>query len=329
MPNYKHLTLEQRYQIAANLKVNWKQKDIALELAVDKGTMSREISRNKGKRGYSAKQAHDLATKRKKSKNVSIKITSALKKEISSFLKKDWSPEQISGYFKKHEKKISHETIYKFIAQDKKDGGVLYKNLRCKKKRKKRYGSNDRRGIIKNRVSIDQRPSIVEGRSRLGDWEADTVIGKNHKGVLVTLVERKTRYTVIRSVNSKKASVVKDAIIQALSEIKDFVATITFDNGKEFAYHEAIASELDAKCYFANPYHSWERGTNENTNGLIRQYFPKSQDLRNVTKKDTDYVMNRLNTRPRKILNFERPIDQFIGHMLLFKLVGNKIALTG
>lgn len=328
MSKFKHLDLEQRYQIAAFLKIKMKQMHIAMELGVDPGTISRELRRNKGKRGYSATQAHALALTRKKDKKVNKKLVGERVLKIVELLNEDWSPEQISGDLKKKGQAISHEAIYQFIDQDKKSGGTLYKHLRCKKKRKKRYGSNDRRGMIKNRVSIEQRPAVVESRSRLGDWEADTVIGKNHKGVLVTLVERKTRYTIVRHVESKKAQVVKNAIVKALSPIKNFVKTITFDNGKEFAYHEAIASELETKCYFAHPYHSWERGTNENTNGLIRQYFPKSQDLRKVSRKDTDYVMKKLNTRPRKILNFERPFDQFIGHMLLVKLAGEKIALA-
>ena len=202
--------------------------------------------------------------------------------------------------------------IYQHIWADKRNGGTLFKHLRCShKKRRKRYGSKYRRGIIKNRVSIDERPAIVDQKKRIGDWEIDTIIGKNHKGALVTAVERKTQFTCIEHVFNKSADMVTRALVKMLSPFKDRVLTITCDNGKEFAFHEHIAALLDADVYFAHPYQAWERGLNENINGLIRQYFPKNFDFRIIKKNDTSFVEKRLNQRPRKSLEFDSPFDRF------------------
>ena len=229
-------------------------------------------------------------------------------------LKKQYSPEQISGVLnKEHGISLSHQAIYDHVGADKSDGGHLWKNLHhSSKKRKKRYGSNDYRGRIKNRVGIEKRPAVVDERSRIGDWEIDTIIGKGHKGTLVTIVERKSRYTLSECVNSKNAREVAEATVELLSPIKDKVLTITADNGREFSLHEEIARRLDTQFYFARPYHSWERGTNENTNSLIRQYFPKSTDLREVTDGQVKFVCDRLNDRPRKTLDFLRPNHAFL-----------------
>ena len=208
---------------------------------------------------------------------------------------------------------ISHEWIYQYIYQDKLYGGTLHQHLRCKKKRRKRYGSYDRRGQIINRVSIDERPAIVDKRKRIGDWELDTVIGKAHKQAIVTITERKTRLSLIRKVKFKTAENVADAIIELLGPMKKWVKTLTADNGKEFAFHERIAKALNAKFYFAHPYSSWERGLNENTNGLIRQYLPKKTDFKKVTQKQIDNVMEKLNNRPRKCLGFKTPNQVFFG----------------
>ena len=198
------------------------------------------------------------------------------------------------------------------IKADKLSGGSLYRHLRChKKKYKKRYGSNDRRGFIPNRKSIDERPGIVNEKSRIGDWEGDTVIGKNHKGALVTLVERKTKFTLVAYVANKTAENVTQAMIALLAPHVEKVHTITVDNGKEFAYHEQITKKLNSQVYFAHPYHSWERGLNENTNGLIRQYVPKKSEINTTTQNQLGTIMNKLNFRPRKSLNFDSPADIF------------------
>lgn len=215
--------------------------------------------------------------------------------------------------------RISHEWIYQYIYADKRAGGNLYRYLRCQKKRRKRYGSYNRRGTIPNQVSIDERPAIVDARGRLGDWEGDTVIGKRHQGALVTLVERKSLYTVMQAVVHKTAGAVRNAVTEVLTPFADLVHTITYDNGREFADHEGMASDLDADIYFAHPYSSWERGVNENTNGLIRQYFPKSRNLTTVTDQEIEHAMNKLNHRPRKTLGYRTPYE------VLFK---TKVSLT-
>ena len=209
---------------------------------------------------------------------------------------------------------MHHETIYQHVYADKKSGGDLYQHLRIlSKPYRKRYGSYDRRGKIKNRVSIEERPDVVERRNRIGDWEGDTVIGKGRKGALLTLVERKSLYTVIKRLTGKRADLLAKEAIKAMIDMKDKVKTITFDNGLEFSAHESIAEGLEAAIYFAHPYASWERGINENTNGLIRQYFPKDTNFNEVTDEDIEFVMDRLNARPRATRNFKSPNEIFLG----------------
>lgn len=221
-------------------------------------------------------------------------------------LREEWSPDQIS----KHAE-ISIETVYQRVYADKRAGGLLWKHLRCQKQRKKRYGKFDRRGTIPNRHSIDERPAIVETRNRIGDWEVDTVIGKKHKQAILSIVERKSGYTLIRKVERKTALAVSQAMIGLLKPHRKKVLTITSDNGKEFAGHEEVARGLKADFYFAHPYASWERGTNENTNGLIRQYFPKNRDFTTITQQEIDMAMERLNSRPRKRLGYQTPSQVF------------------
>ena len=276
MRNYSQLTLEQRYGINTLLKTGHNQSEIALTIGVHKSTISREVRRNHGKRGYRYKQAHALALDRRKGK-IKPPIDGSTWAFIETSIWNDWSPEQIHGWMKENlAVSVNHEWIYHYIRQDKHTGGDLYTHLRCKRKRKKRYGSNDRRGQIKNRVSIDERPSIVETRSRIGDWEADTIIGKRHKQAIVSLTERKSGLALLFKLERKTKDETEKAIRKLLYLIKDKVHTITSDNGKEFANNEPIAKALDCVFYFAHAYSAWERRTNENTNGLIRQYFPKS-----------------------------------------------------
>ena len=308
MRTYAQLTQQERYQIKALLS------KIASLLGRDKSTITREIDRNSGKKGYRPQQAHKLASERKRNK-VNCRITEESWDIVASLIKEDWSPEQVSLWLKAEtDISVSHEWIYQYILNDKRLGGTLYKHLRCQKKKKKCYGSPDRRGQIKNRVSIDERPEIVTERCRIGDWEADTVIGKRGGEVLITLVERKTRLSVVSKVVNRTAEVVRDGIIKGLSPIKNLVKTITYDNGKEFALHEDIDKELGCQAYFAHPYHSWERGLNENTNGLLRQYFPKGFDLFQATDEKVDEVTTKLNNRPRKCLGMKTPNQLFFWH---------------
>lgn len=223
-------------------------------------------------------------------------------------LRQQWSPEQIRAWLRqKTDVSISHEWIYQRVYTDKQAGGSLYTHLRCQKQRKKRDGHYSHRGHIPHQISIEQRPAIVDTQRRFGDWELDTVIGKNHCQALVTVVERKSRLTLIAKVVRKTADQVTHAIIQLLKPMSEWVNTLTVDNGKEFAHHQTIAKTLRARVYFAHPFSSWERGLNENTNGLIRQYFPKKHDFTTITQKQIDHVMDRLNSRPRKCLGFKTP----------------------
>jgi transposase, IS30 family len=313
MKEYTQLAIEQRYQIYAFRKAGKTLEAIGKEIGYSESTVSRELKRNKGARGYRPDQANQLAKSRKSKSEKFVKMTKKLKAIIEQSIRKDWSPEQVSGYLRIYKDiKISHERIYQHILEDKKNGGNLYKHLRTKSKRyKKRYGSTDRRGAIKNRKSIDERPKIVDEKSRIGDWEVDTVIGKNHKGALVTIVERVTKLTLIAHVPQKTAECVGLAMIKLLLPFKNSVCTITSDNGKEFAYHEQVSEIINSDFYFAHPYSSWERGLNENTNGLIRQYLPKKSCMKEISQENVNSIMEKLNSRPRKALNFDTPLNYF------------------
>lgn len=308
--NYTQLTQGQRYQIYALLKMEHNQTEIANVIGVHKSTVSRELRRNCGRRGYRPKQAHQLAFSRRK------KTRPQISKEtwmwIEGFLRQDWSPEQIACWLKQYAGvRISHERIYQYILADKRTGGNLYTHLRCQKKRRKRYGSYDRRGQLPDRVSIDQRPKSVEKRERLGDWEVDTILGKGRRHAIVTLTERKSRLALLYKVERRSAKLVAEAIIHLLQPLSGHRHTITGDNGKEFAEHQRIARELGIDFYFAHPYSAWERGSNENMNGLVRQYIPKNRDLATVPDQELEGIMHKLNHRPRKCLDFRSPFEVF------------------
>ncbi len=311
MNSYEQLAQIQRYQINALLKMGHNQTTIAKVIGVHKSTISRELRRNQGRRGYRPKQAHRFAlSRRNKAKS---RITPETWDWIEQLIREDLSPEQISGRLKyKEDIHISHEWIYQHIYEDKRNNGDLYRHLRCQKKRRKRYGSYDRRGKLSKRVGIEQRPAEVETRQRLGDWEVDTMIGKRHKQAIVTLIERKSRLVLLRKVEQRTAEAVEDAITHLLEPWIHDVHTITADNGKEFANHELIAEKLNTNFYFAHPNAAWERGSNENAIGLVRQYFPKKQSFDPITNDDTELVMHLLNNRPRKCLDFKTPIEVFL-----------------
>ena len=287
-------------------KAGHHQTMIANILTVHKSTISRELRRNRGLRGYRPKQAHAKAMQRRHEKlKTHIPLTTWV--VVNTLIEQDWSPEQISGrLYEEQGVSISHEWIYLHIY-----GGALHKHLRCQKKRRKRYGKQDHRGRIPNLSSIDDRPAIVNSKSRIGDWEGDTIIGKGHQGVVTTHIERKTKYTVLTQSNTKHAKPVHQSIVEGMIPYRNQIHTITYDNGLEFSEHQNIAQTLSANIYFVHPYSSWERGLNENTNGLIRQYLPKSRPLNNVTQKELDYIMDQLNHRPRKTLGFKTPCELF------------------
>ena len=313
MGSYTQLTQDKRYQIYAFLKAGFSQTDIAIEIEVHKSTVSRELSRNRGQKGYRPKQAHRKAVERRAEAYKFVKMTSQIIPLIEVLIRQDFSPEQVCGsLYRKHSIRISHESIYRHVLKDKAQGGNLYLHLQhSNKKRKKRYSSYDGRGQIKERVSIDERPAIVDAKKRLGNWEIDTIIGKNYKGVLLSIVERKSKFTLISKLPKKQADLVAEAAIHLLQPYEGKVLTITADNGKEFAHHKHIKEQLKTDVYFAHPYHSWERGLSENTNGLIRQYFPKKMSFENIKEQQVQMAMNRLNNRPRKTLEYKTPIEVF------------------
>ncbi len=317
LKDYHQLTQALRYQIEILKKAGKNQKEIAELVNVSPSTISRELRRNKGKKGYRPKQAQIKADNRRKLTARPLKMTALVIDLIDAKIIVDWSPEQISGWLKVEQGIfMSHERIYQHIWTDKLNGGTLYKHLRHSRKKRKQYASKDKRGQIRNRISIDDRPTIVAEKKRIGDWEIDTVIGKNHQGALVTIVDRVSKFTLIKKVASKHAEVVTEATIALLQPYLDKALTITADNGKEFAGHEKIKAALDADVYFAHPYSSWERGLNENTNGLIRQYFTKGSSFENITDKDVEEVMKKLNHRPRKRLNYKTPHSVFFAESL-------------
>jgi IS30 family transposase len=309
---YHHLTYDQRCQIYILKATGDSPSSIARTLGVNPSTIGRELKRNKGKRNYRHQQAQEKALSRRHS-GPNKKMNAQIAATIKDKLKEQWSPVQISGWLKRHGKEhVSHETIYSYIWKDKRNGGLLYKELRHQgKKYNKRGKGTAGRGCIPNRVDIAQRPAIVEDKTRLGDWELDTIIGAGHKGVLVSMVERASKLTKLVKVSHKTAEEVGAAIVKRLKSIQAFVHTLTADNGKEFAFHQMVGFELSAAFYFATPYHSWERGLNEHTNGLVRQYFPKTQSLTDVALEDVYRVETLLNNRPRKALHFETPQEAF------------------
>jgi IS30 family transposase len=308
--SYTQLTQEQRYQIYALLKMGHNRTEIAGVIEMHKATISRELNRNSGLRGYRPKQAHHKALSRRNHSRT--RIMPEIWEMIEAKLRLEWSPEQVSGWLhKRHTIQVSHEWIYQHILVDKQVGGDLYRHLRCQKKRRKRYGSYDRRGKLPNRVSIEERPVIVEQRQRIGDWEVDTIIGKGHRQAIVTLIERKSRFALLRKVEQRTAVQVRNALIDLLQPVADRLHTITADNGKEFAEHERVAHELHVDFFFAHPNAAWERGANENMNGLVRQYIPKKRNFVSVTDAELIQIMKRLNYRPRKCLDYMSPFEVF------------------
>ena len=312
---YHHLTYDQRCQIQTLKERGDSIDKIAKALKAHRSTVYREISRNSQDSNYEYRQANKKASDRRQAaSSKKTKMKHDLIEIIEEKLKLQWSPEQISGRLKRiyGAKAVSHEEIYRYIWENKQRGGELYKNLRHNGKKYNKRGSKKAgRGFIPNRIDIDKRPSIVEEKIRIGDWEVDTIIGKNHKGAIVSMVDRHSKLTMLAKVARKTALDVEKALTLRLSQVQDYVHTITSDNGKEFANHTAISKVLKADFYFAHPYHSWERGLNEHTNGLVRQYIPKSAHFDVITKDKIQEIEDLLNNRPRKILQFLTPKEVF------------------
>lgn len=314
---YYHLTTESRSQIYALKSMGHTQKEIAEHLRVSPSTICRELQRNIGLRGYRSKQADQKAIERRHNASCRPKkMTPALIELIEGKLLEQWSPEQISGVLCQSSIFISPESIYRHIWTNKKAGGQLYLNLRHKAKKYNRRGAKTAgRGCIPNRVDIQQRPKIVEDKCRLGDWEGDTIIGAQQQGVILSLVDRKSKFTLLAFMKGKYADQVPDLIKSCFKRLPKKIKghTITFDNGKEFSRHEEITKKTKLCCYFATPYHSWERGLNEHTNGLVRQYCPKKSNLTDYSDAELLYVENQLNDRPRKVLGYRTPREVLLG----------------
>lgn len=313
--SYKHLTQKERFLIHHYLQEGFSLRKIARTLERSHGTISREIRRNKGNRGYRHKQADQYAKRRRREASaVPRKMTSERWEMVEDRLvNKHWSPDQISGRLHRDGMvSVSAKWIYKHIWADRKAGGTLYKSLRRRGKKPNRRGrGTSGRGVIPGRVDISKRPVEAEDKTRVGDWEADTIIGTRHLGAIVSLVDRHSKFAFLRKAGEKTAENVGGALVRCLEPVKQLVHTITADNGKEFAGHAAVSEELCAGFYFAAPYHSWERGLNEHTNGLVREFFPKSQDLREVDPREVRRVEELLNTRPRRVLNYRMPAEVF------------------
>lgn len=311
-----HLTLSQRYEISILNEQKLSMSSIARKVGTSKSTISREINRNSdGRSGeYRAELAQKKCMMRHREKNKKKTFTEDIQSFVELFLVQDYSPEQISGYADRISQPcVSTERIYQFVWEDKKKGGTFYQHLRTRgKKYKKRGNLNAGRGQIPDRVDITQRPEIVDKKERFGDLEIDLVIGGQHKGALLTINDRATGMLKIKHIESKEAKVIENNTIRLLEEWMPFIHTITSDNGKEFANHKEISEELNIDFFFAKPYHSWERGANENLNGLVRQYFPKKSNFDLIEKQQVEQVEKTLNNRPRKRFGFQSPNEVFV-----------------
>lgn len=308
---HAQITLEERYAMWALKKQGLSIRAIARTLDRAPSTISRELSRNRRPSGrYSPDVAHQytVARRRRSRRNTHFSVDEwAL---VEHLIRLDWSPEQVSGWLKRHGiLSISHETIYLRIWRDKKQGGSLWTHLRqATKKRRKRYRSHDSRGRLAGKRHISERPPEVDDRSVIGHWEIDTIKGDSQSAhSAVTMVERKTGFTVMGKLERHTASECSQRCVEMISRHAGRVATITADNGTEFHSYKDIEAATGVDFYFATPHHSWERGTNENTNGLIRQYLPKRTSMAEVTQADLDAIAHRINTRPRKRLGFRTP----------------------
>lgn len=310
---YRPLAREQRYQISVLVQMNRKQNEIAEQLGVHPATISRELRRNSRGGVYCPKHAHDRTISRRRRARKARAIPDSLWLEVERKLREEWSPEQISGWMRdRHGISISHTWIYKRVKDDRALGGDLYRSLRFGKKRRRRQQKSSASSHrIPNRVGIEARPAIVDRRERIGDWEGDTVVGKGRRSCLVTLVERVSRLTLMAKVPRKYADLVRDRTIELLGDFRDWAHTLTLDNGTEFVEHEQVAEALSMAIYFARPYRSGDRGLNEHTNGLIRQYFPKRTDFDDVMDEAIDRAQRKLNNRPRKCLGFRTPAEVF------------------
>ncbi|TAA47261.1 IS30 family transposase [Corallincola spongiicola] len=317
--NYQQLTENERYMLSALRKQGLNNSQIANALGRHRSTISREIARNScwvTDCAYRPSKAQRRTQARRSRSRRNRRLTPDDFILVEMLLGLEWSPEQIVGYLKRHNRPcVSHESICQYIWADKANGGELWKKLRqSTKQRRKRYRSYDSRGRLAAKRNIAERPQDVEDRKTFGHWEIDTVMGKGSKHCIVTLVERKSGYTVIGQLNDRTTYSLNNRAIDIMQRSRREFATITADNGTEFHQYPTIEEATKTTFYFANPHHSWERGTNENTNGLIRQYLPKGTSMASITQADCESIAKRLNNRPRKRLGYKTPEEVFNEH---------------
>lgn len=316
---YRQITQEERYRIHYHRRQGLCAAEIARELGRHRSTISRELARNLHHPDYPCYLpdiAQEHANGRRSRSRRGPQFGPAAWRLVRRYLRLDWSPEQISlvlGHYSILY--ISHETIYRHIWRDKRRGGLLYRHLRqSPKHRRKRYRANDSRGILKGKRDITERPSAAEGRSVQGHVEVDLMFGARSRGCILTVVDRKTRLVLIRKLRDKSMEEVCRVLIPLIRRHR--IRTLTVDNGSEFHDYARIERLTGAKFYFAKPYHAWERGTSENTNGLIRQYLPRSMSMVRVTQWECNAIARRLNRRPRKILHLQTPEQAHFGFTL-------------
>ena len=311
---YHHLTYGSRCQIYALKKSGASVRGIARLLEVSASTVSREMQRNRGRRGYRMRQAQRLSeVRRRLASSRPRKLTAERWSWIEGKLRLQWSPQQIAGRLRlQGGRPVGKTWIYHQVWKDRASGGTLYRNLRRRGKKANRRGRcGAGRGVIPGRVDIAERPAVVESKRRVGDWELDTIIGARHRGALVSMVDRCSKFTFLQRVSGKTSLAVGGAILACLRPASALAHTLTADNGKEFAGHREVAAGLSAGFYFATPYHSWERGLNEHTNGLVRQYLPKATDFIDLHDTRVRQVQDLLNGRPRRVLGYRTPAEVF------------------
>jgi IS30 family transposase len=310
---YRQLTSEERYMLAALRRQGLNQAEIARSLGRHRATICRELSRNSTRADgrYRASTAQERTNGRRSRSRRNQRFTAEDFALVNELLCQQWSPAQVAGYLSRMgQLAISHETIYRHIWRDKQEGGLLYTHLRgARKRRRKRYGSYDSRGKLAGKRLISERPAAVETRRRVGHWEIDTVMGTGSRDCIVSLVERKTGLVLIGKLEDRTTESLNRRVIRLIKLHRGPFQTITSDNGTEFHDYKGIEKRTQARFYFATPHHSWERGSNENANGLIRQYLPKGESMEGLSQPQCNAIARKLNTRPRKRLGFRTPLE--------------------
>ena len=309
---YRQITYAERYALGLLRRQGLCPAAIARVLGRHRSTIIREIGRNRTRHdgGYRPQLADWYARGRRSRSRRNRRFTATEWDRVEALLRREWSPEQVAGWLRLHRLlTISHETIYRYVWADKRHGGTLYLHLRgARKQRRKRYRSYDSRGRLAGKRPITTRPAAVEKRTQVGHWEADTMLGAGQAGPCVlSLVERKTGYVLVGKLQRRTTTEVNRRATQLIRRQRRRVRTITADNGTEFHDYAALERATGTRFYFATPHHAWERGTNENTNGLLRQYLPKGQSMADLTQHDCNRIAQKLNHRPRKRLGYRTP----------------------